>query len=327
MPKIALVSRDGPARAGRLAPVAAALEAVGLTAVDGFYDEACEAETEALLRTCAGALVWVNPVQDGRGRRSLDALLRRVAAEGVLVSGHPDVVDRLGVKAVLARTAALGWSGEAVHYETPEALREGLASTLARGARVLKPNRGCGGEGIWKIERLAGSLVRVMAAAGDREPADLPLDVFLASRIAEFEAADGFVDQAFQPRLGEGMIRCYLSGGRLAGFGWQKVRALLDAEPAPPRTYSGPDDPRFQPLRARLESDWVPRLCDVLDLSEPDLPAIWDADFLFGPKTADGAETHVLCEINASSVHPMPAEAAAEIARTVLARLTCDPGR
>lgn len=321
MSKVALISRDAAPSAGRFAAVAAALRSVGLSAVDCVYDEAREAETEAILRDCRAALVWVNPVQDGRSRRGLDALLRRAAQAGVSVSAHPDVIDRMGVKAVLARTSALGWSGDAAFYATPEQLRAGLPAALARGPRVLKRNRGNGGEGVWKIESLASGDVRVTAASGDRKPKVTPLSAFVAARLAEFEAADGFVDQAFQPRLADGMIRCYLSGARIAGFGWQKVRALLDAEPAPPRTYSGPVDPRFQQLRIQLENDWVPRLCHALQLRDFDLPAIWDADFLFGPKTGDGGDTYVLCEINVSSVHPMPDEAPAEIARTILTRL------
>jgi hypothetical protein len=321
MSKVALVSRDESPSAGRFAAVAGALRSVGLSAVDCVYDEAREAETEATLRGCQAALVWVNPIQDGRSRRGLDAVLRRAAGAGVLVSAHPDVIDRMGVKAVLARTSELGWSGDAIHYAEPAQLLAGLPATLAGGPRVLKRNRGNGGVGVWKVEALANGLARVTAAAGDRAPKAMALGLFLDERIAEFEAADGYVDQAFQARLGDGMVRCYMSASRSAGFGWQKVRALLDAEPAPARTYSGADDPRFQDLRAQMEGTWVPKLGKVLALRESDLPAIWDADFLFGPRAADGADTYILCEINVSSVYPMPDEAPAEIARTVAARL------
>ncbi|MCR5877306.1 hypothetical protein [Phenylobacterium sp. J367] len=121
------------------------------------------------------------------------------------------------------------------------------------------------------------------------------------------------------------MIRCYLSADRLVGFGWQRVTALLTPDPAPPRTYSGPDDARFQRLRAKMEADWVPQLGQVLGLSRDTLPAIWDADFLLGPPDADGADSYVLCEINASSVSPMPDAAPREIARTLAGRLATAP--
>lgn len=317
---VAIVSRDATIR--RFEPMAAALRAEGLEPAFCAYDEARAEDVERELSDCAAALVWVNPVQDGRTRRPLDALLRRVAARGVLVSTHPDVIDKLGVKAVLPRTRALGWDGDARRYASEADLREGLPRALEGGPRVLKHNRGSSGEGVWKLERLAGGQVRVTAASGDRVPAETGLDEFLALRLAEFAVADGYVDQAFQPRLSDGMIRCYMSAGRLAGFGWQKVTALLEPRPAPPRTYSGPDDARFQSVRERMEGEWTPGLRRILELGEDDLPALWDADLLFGPRDADGRDSFVLCEINVSSVHPMPDEAPAAVARTVAERLS-----
>jgi len=131
------------------------------------------------------------------------------------------------------------------------------------------------------------------------------------------------VDQAYQPRLPEGMIRVYMSGDRVAGFGHHLVRALAppDAGPGGPRVYSGPDDPRFQRLRGLMEREWTPGLLEALNLGPDDLPVIWDADFLLGPPDAQGRDTHVLCEINASSVFPMPDEAPAALAATLRARL------
>ena len=52
------------------------------------------------------------------------------------------------------------------------------------------------------------------------------------------------------------------------------------------------------------------------------LPVLWDADFLFGPKTADGEDTYVLCEVNASSVIPFPPEAVPELASATLQAVT-----
>jgi hypothetical protein len=45
------------------------------------------------------------------------------------------------------------------------------------------------------------------------------------------------------------------------------------------------------------------------------LPVIWDADFMFGPKNADGTDTYVLCEMNMSCVSPYPDAATPLIAR------------
>lgn len=326
MPKVAIISRDNPLDldAGRFRAVAAGLREAGLEPIACAYDEAREAEFERELGDCDAALVWVNPVQDGRFRHGLDRVLRRAAAEGVLVSAHPDVIDRMGVKAVLANTAELGWSGDARFYATVAELIEGLPARLATGPRVLKQNRGHSGIGVWRVELLGPGRVRVIEARDRTRAAERRLTDFLADRADEFEQVGGFVDQAYQPRLSDGMVRCYMSGERLAGFGWQKVRALLDpdGEPTPPRTYSGPDDPRFQALRRALEDRWAPALVRSLRLVMEDLPALWDADFLFGPKDSAGQDSFVLCEINVSSVSPMPQEAPAAVAATVVRRLS-----
>lgn len=70
-----------------------------------------------------------------------------------------------------------------------------------------------------------------------------------------------------------------------------------------------------------MEKEWTPQLMQLLDIDVPSLPVIWDADFLYGPRTASGEDTYVLCEINVSSVYPFPEQAPAEIARLALDRV------
>ena len=70
-----------------------------------------------------------------------------------------------------------------------------------------------------------------------------------------------------------------------------------------------------------MESEWTPQMMQMLDIDAASLPIIWDADFLYGPRTASGEDTYVLCEINVSSVFPFPEQAPAEIARLALIRL------
>jgi hypothetical protein len=62
-------------------------------------------------------------------------------------------------------------------------------------------------------------------------------------------------------------------------------------------------------------------MMQLLDIDRVDLPIIWDADFLYGPRDAAGQDTYVLCEINVSSVFPIPEQAPAEIARLARDRL------
>jgi hypothetical protein len=55
----------------------------------------------------------------------------------------------------------------------------------------------------------------------------------------------------------------------------------------------------------------------VLGLGVRDLPVLWDADFLLGPRTDTGEDSYVLCEINCSCVTPFPPAASAVLAATV----------
>lgn len=81
--KVALVSRDGVEGHDRLSAISTTLHAQGLAPWRCRYDEGREGAFEEELLTCDAALVWVNPVQDGRSRRGLDAILRRTSAAGV----------------------------------------------------------------------------------------------------------------------------------------------------------------------------------------------------------------------------------------------------
>ena len=78
--------------------------------------------------------------------------------------------------------------------------------------------------------------------------------------------------------------------------------------------------PPFQSLRQKMESEWVPQMMQQLGIKRQELPIIWDADFLYGPRPPGGEDTYVLCEINVSSVMPVPDQAPPAIARLVWER-------
>ena len=69
------------------------------------------------------------------------------------------------------------------------------------------------------------------------------------------------------------------------------------------------DTARYQPLRSKMEQEWVPQMQELLGIDTSDLPVIWDADFLYGPKNDAGDDTYVLCEVNVSAVWPFPPQA------------------
>lgn len=323
--------RSAAPETSRFKAVFAALADVGVAAQPVVYEDDVVEAVRARLATLDGVLVWVNPIHEGRNRAKLDALLREIAARGVWVSVHPDVILKMGTKEVLHRTRTMGWGSDTALYRTAEAMRAELPTRLAAGPRVIKRNRGNGGQGVWKVETLASPLnrpmVRVLDATKDTAE-ELALDEFLERCAAYFD--DGCViDQPFQARLREGVVRCYMAGDCCAGFGHHKVKALVAAPSARaeagPRLYTSNADPRFQRLRRLMEDEWTPQLLSLLDIPPRDLPMIWDADFMLGPRGADGTDSYVLGEINVSSVFPMPEQAPAEIARRVADRLRSEP--
>src|SRR5205085_3516706 len=158
---VGIVSRGDPSARRNATPqnsrfvhIFEALAAVGVEACPIIYDESfAEAVREQLL-SLDGVLVWVNPIQEGRNRFCLDALLREVAAQGVWVSAHPDVILKMGTKEVLHRTRQMGWGSDTALYQTAETMRAELPARLAAGPRVIKRNRGSGGQGVSKVEML-----------------------------------------------------------------------------------------------------------------------------------------------------------------------------
>jgi hypothetical protein len=318
--------RADPA-ASRFAPLFAALDAAGVRAEPAVYSDDFVAEVEAQLEGVRVVLVWHNPIEGGRPRHVLDAMLRRVATRGVLVSAHPDTILRMGTKDVLVQVRDLPFGTESYRVDSLQQLAVELRSRLALGARVLKQHRGHSGIGVWRVEQLDPDLYGLRHAQRGSEPEEGPFTRVIERLAPYFEAGGHMIDQAFQPRLREGMVRAYLVRDRVAGFGHQAINALYPAqrgEPAPapgPRLYSGPDDPRFQLLRHCLEREWVELLRARLGLVAESLPVLWDADFLFGGAEGSNETRHVLCEINVSSVAPYPESATTEIVSAVRALL------
>jgi len=325
--------RDTTPQNSRFVRVFEALASIGITAQPAIYDESFADAVREQLLGVDGVLVWVDPIHQGKTRAGLDALLRDVAAQGPWVSAHPDVILKMGVKEVLYRTRQLGWGADTHRYDTAAAFAAEFPKRLrAGGPRVLKQNRGNGGQGVWKVEALTNAIptVRVLHALRGSLPEDMPLDAFIARCEPYFGWGGCIIDQPFQPRLPDGMIRCYMSGSKVAGFGHQLIKALIppppqgpespEAQPGP-RIMHGADAPQFQALRRLMEDEWTPQMMELLGINEASMPVIWDADFLFGPRDAAGADTYVLCEINASSCFAIPDEAPAAIARTVSKRL------
>jgi len=253
--KIALLWRgdrqtrqEATASNNRLYRIFESLEALGIQAEPAVYADDMVDEVRDQLLKLDGVLVWVDPISDGLNRTVLDAMLRDVASKGVWVSTHPNVVLKMGVKEVLFRSKHLGWGTDTRLYRTVQEFSAEFPQRLqSDGPRVLKQNRGNGGQGVWKVELVSApvhdeAIVRVLHARKGSIPTEMLLGEFM-THCEEYLTDNGcIIDQPFQLRLPEGMIRCYMSADKVIGFGHQLIKALV---PPPPE---GPDSPTAQPV-------------------------------------------------------------------------------
>lgn len=332
-------ARKVPLSEGRFAGAAKALEDVGIETVSCIYNDDFAHEFLTQASELDGLLVWINPIMaDQHDRTKLDAALRDLDSRGVVVSAHPDTIMRMGTKQVLFDLKDISCGSDVRVYHDMEDFRRRLPDSLDCGrARVLKQYRGHSGGGIWKIQLLdstprwsADTLVKIRhAERGCVEQVATLEDVF--ELLEGFFQGDGrIIDQPYQERLTDGMIRCYLVVDKIEGFGHQAINALYPAPPgAPPeeapqpgpRLYHPADTRGFQSIKKKMEEQYLPEILATLKLDRAQLPLLWDADFFFGPPDDNGQETYVLCEINVSSVSPFPESAQGPLARATLERL------
>ncbi|MFO1288499.1 MAG: Cj0069 family protein [Rubrivivax sp.] len=329
----ALRDRADPAES-RFAALFAALAAAGVRAEPAVYHDDFASEVAAQLRQVQLVLVWCNPIEGGRRRDRLDAMLREVAAAGVHVSAHPDAIQRLGTKDVLVDTRDLPFGSDVHRVDSLEQLAAELPARLRQGARVLKQHRGHSGIGVWRVETVGATeamggdprnaLLKLRHAQRGCEEEIVDMPALLQRMATYFEPAQGghMIDQAWQPRLAEGMVRAYLVEDRVTGFGLQAVNALHPTDMQPgPRLYHGPDLSQAQLLKQQLESAWIEQLRQRVGLPREQLPLLWDCDFMLGDSAAGAAQRYVLCEINVSSVSPFPPSSIAPLVEAVKARL------
>jgi hypothetical protein len=323
-------------RAQVLSDAFAAFDELGVEAEPVVYSDDAVDEVRDQLLGLDGVLAWVNPIQDGANRAALDELLREVAGEGKFVSAHPDVIKKMGTKEVLHRTKDLGWGTDTHLYESIADFARRFPSRVREsGERVLKQGRGNGGNGVWRVtllepddERGDDMAIRVQhAKTKDAATEDTTLGEFIERCSQYFQWSGCLIDQPFQSRLADGLIRCYLVHNDVVGFQHQWPRGLLDAASAerldaPPsiRQMDAADTVQYQLLRSKMEHEWVPQMQERLSIDKSELPVIWDADFLYGPTNDAGDDTYVLCEINVSAVWPYPPQATRTLVAAAMAR-------
>lgn len=306
-------------------PLFKAFEELNATAEPIVYADEIADEIRTQLFDCDGVLVWVDPITAGRDRSKLDPVLRDVAARGVWVSAHPDVIQKIGTKEVLFRTRHFSWGADTHLYGTAAEFRNEFPPRLrSDGPRVLKQRRGNGGIGTWRAEIASSNdadpIVCVREARRGSPTEELRLTDFLRRHEEHFAEYGCLIDQAFQQRTDEGMTRCYLVHNQVIGFSTQMPAAPADFVMAREKTMYEASERRFASLRSKMEAEWVPALQELFSIDTDSLPAIWDADFLYGPKNDVRQESFVLGEINVSAVFPFPPSAVERIAQAALAR-------
>jgi hypothetical protein len=338
------VRRLATSENNRFVAVFTAFAAHGVDAQPAVYNLAQASELRDQLLGFDGALVWVNPIEAGHSRAPLDAVLREVADAGVFVSTRPDVIMKLGTKDVLFDTRDMGWGSDVHRLDNLEQLRAQLCDRLAAGSiRVLKQWRGHSGIGVWRVQRAPGDAAfgtgsRVLAKHAPRGSAEVMMsfDEFVVLMAPYFDDGGHMIDQAWQPRLPEGMVRCYLVQDRVMGFGLQAVNALHppvagdgsgDAPPPSQRAYYPPDLAHLQGLKHRLETEWIAELERTLGIRREELPLLWDCDFLLGEPVREGDEHYVLWEINVSSVAPFPDSAIEPLVTAAVTRIEAERRR
>jgi len=265
-------------------------------------------------------LVWVNPVEEGKDRKNLDMLLTKLAQQGKMVSAHPELILKMGTKDILFKTKEMDWGGNIKLYSSYEDFKERFSQSLIEtGIKILKQYRGNGGNGVFKISgNSSGKEITVVHAQNSQHPLQYSWDEFYKVFSPYFSNGGVLIEQEWNRHHVNGMVRCYLCGNRVAGFGYQEINALYEIEtpdnivhlPPSKRFYFTENCGLFADLKELMENKWVHQLLQTQNILKEKLPVIWDADFFINHVDSNSIKgKYTLCEINVSSVSPFPPSA------------------
>jgi hypothetical protein len=268
-------------------------------------------------------LVWVNPIEQGGDRKILDTLLLQLSDRGCFIATHPDTILKMGTKEILFKVRETEFGGDTKLYESFKDFKA-LFLKKPAGIRILKQYRGNGGDGVFKIDatNISNDKIIVTHAKSGSEETLMTVNDFFSSFESYFNNNSMLIDQEWNANITNGMVRCYLSGRRVAGFGYQEVNALYPSKKPGPRFYFSEDCGLFQDLRNIMETQWVSQLQKITGVENEKLPVIWDADFFINIINAENpSEKYTLCEINVSCVSPFPESSIPYIVEEVKTRI------
>ena len=271
------------------------------------YHDSLAKQFETDLLKYNAILVWVNPIEQGGDRRMLDSLLAKLSNKGCFISTHPDTILKLGTKEILYDIRNTDFGGDTRLYRSFADFKTKFLENT-NDLRILKQYRGNGGNGIFKIDltNIAKDQVSVTHAQSNETEHFSTGDFFL--KFEKYFLPGGMlIDQSWNANLINGMVRCYLSGNKVSGFGYQEINALHPSKKPGQRYYFTEDCGLFRDLRNIMENKWISDLQDITNLNNDMLPVIWDADFFINSVNAeDTSKKYSLCEINTSCVSPFP---------------------
>ncbi len=261
-------------------------------------------------------LVWVNPIEQGNDRKKLDTLLMELSQKGCFVSSHPEVIIKIGTKDILYKTREMDLGGDVKQYSSFEEFKERFLLSVPQ-PRILKKYRGNGGNGVFKINTIdsKNNNIGITHATGNEGERMMTEADFFEEMEFYFTNNGMLIDQAWNANIINGMVRCYLTGAKVSGFGYQEINALYPSAGSKPikpskRFYVSEHCGLFRDLKTIMESNWVPQIQEITSLPDEMLPVIWDADFFINKiNTRNIKEKYTLCEINVSCVSPFPESA------------------
>jgi len=240
--------------------------------------------------------------------------LERLVASGMLPSTEPETMVKLGMKQALfhLRNTKIA-SPDVFLYRTKEEFESGFRSSLTRCplGRVLKQNRGAGGNGVYWVSFIINDVdpscdedTVIFRHANDASIQSFPWNEFVEYILSVYLTGGGFdsllIDMPYFPGVKDGEVRCVMAQ--------DNVICILHRNPKPDANsdffsctvkggatsdyiYEYQSYPHWVELASRLVCE-LPVLQDTLQIRR--LPYLWTVDFILGD------DRYVLSEINCS---------------------------
>lgn len=291
-------------------PMVHALEKRGYAAEVIFYEY--EKKQAIFNYVLENGIAYVSRINPGnlKHESAYFSMLRQLCEEGIIGMPHPDAMIGYGAKDALVKlTDTALVPSDTFAYYTIQELFENFPSSLAKGERVLKQNRGSTGEGIWRValvdegQDILHTTTKIKCTeAKDNHVEYWELGEFMSFCEKYIIGDNGMlVDMPFLPRIKEGEIRLLMLKDQPVNVVHKKPHDSEDAFSA--TLFSGAHYRYDSPEQwSHLVSTFLMQLPEVTSLlGGYDLPLIWTADFILDT-TADGHDAYILGEMNCSCV-------------------------